>query len=71
MDTALLEGLRAAAAVVFPGTPILAAYAHGSGISGRPRPDSDLDIGYYVQGYRRGEALSLREESRIASALQR
>jgi predicted nucleotidyltransferase len=69
MDRALLERLRTTAAAVFPGTPILAAYAHGSRVSGRPRPGSDLDIGYYVEGYRRGETLSLREESRLASAL--
>ena len=48
MDTALLERLRAATAVVFSGTPILAAYAHGSRVSGRPRPGSDLDIANHI-----------------------
>jgi len=48
METALLERLRAAAAAVFPGSPVLAAYAYGSRVSGRPRPGSDVDIGYYL-----------------------
>lgn len=69
METALLERLRAAAAAVFPGSPVLAAYVYGSRVSGRPRPGSDVDIGYYLGGYRRGRLLSLGEESRLASAL--
>jgi predicted nucleotidyltransferase len=69
METTLLERLCAAAAVVFRGTSILAAYAYGSRVSGRPRPESDVDIGYYLQGYQRGQLLSLGEESRLASAL--
>jgi len=38
-------------------------------VSGRPRPESDVDIGYYLAGYRCGQLLSLGEESRLASAL--
>ncbi|OGK83132.1 MAG: hypothetical protein A2X52_09105 [Candidatus Rokubacteria bacterium GWC2_70_16] len=69
MDTALRERLAAAAARAFRGAPVLVAYAHGSRISGRPRPGSDLDVGYYLRGHRRGEVLPLREEMLLASAL--
>jgi predicted nucleotidyltransferase len=69
MDTVLLENLRAAAIQLFRDGPLLAAYAYGSRVSGRQRPGSDLDVGYYLKGYRAGELLTLREESRLASAL--
>jgi uncharacterized protein len=69
MDTVLLETLRAAAIQLFRDGPLLAAYAYGSRVSGRPRPGSDLDVGYYLKDYRAGELLTLREESRLASAL--
>lgn len=69
MDTALLERLRSAAARLFRDGPLLAAYAHGSRVSGRPRPGSDLDVGYYLKGYRSREVLALREELRLAAAL--
>lgn len=69
MDQALLERLRVAAAAVFGDTGILVAYAYGSRVSGRPRPSSDLDVGYYLAGHRHGEVLSLRDEMRLASAL--
>lgn len=68
LDAALLTRLRAAAAAVFPPSTVLAAYAYGSRVRGRPRPDSDLDIGYYLHGYRQGLALPMREELRLASA---
>jgi predicted nucleotidyltransferase len=69
MDVTLVTRLRAAAERLFRTGPVLAAYAYGSRISGRPRPTSDLDIGYYLQGYRLGQVLPLREELRLASAL--
>ena len=69
MDTALLDRLRSAAARLFRDGPLVAAYAYGSRVSGRPRPGSDLDVGYYLRGYRAGEVLALREELRLASAL--
>jgi predicted nucleotidyltransferase len=47
MDQDLLIRIRAAATAAFAGRGILAAYVHGSRVSGRPRPESDLDIGYY------------------------
>lgn len=68
-NAALLARLRTAASFVFQGSPVLAAYAYGSRVRGRPRPDSDLDVGYYVTGYREGETLSVGEELRLASAL--
>lgn len=69
MDAALLERLRVAAESVFQHSPVLVAYAYGSRVSGRARPASDLDVGYYLTGYRKGAVLSVREEGRLASAL--
>jgi predicted nucleotidyltransferase len=65
----LLDRLRDAADRLFSGYPVLAAYAFGSRVSGRPRIESDLDVGYYLEGYRTGQRLSLREELLLASAL--
>jgi predicted nucleotidyltransferase len=69
LDAAELARLRAAARPLFEGTRVLAAYAYGSRVRGRPRPESDLDVGYYLRGHREREALPLREELRLASAL--
>ena len=69
MDRAMVERLETAAKAVFQGSPVFAAYAYGSRVSGRPRPNSDLDVGYYLTGYRERGVLSLREELRLASAL--
>lgn len=69
LDVAALARLRAAATSVFERSPVLAAYVYGSRVRGRPRPESDLDVGYYLRGHHRGQTLSMREESRLASAL--
>jgi predicted nucleotidyltransferase len=69
LDAAALSRLRAAAMSVFARGPVLAAYAYGSRVRGRPRPESDLDVGYYLRGYRHGQTLSVREELRLASGL--
>ena len=69
MDTTIVERLRVSAERLFRGGPILAAYVYGSRVSGRPRPTSDVDVGYYLAGYRAGSLLSLSEELRLASAL--
>lgn len=69
VDTSLLVKLRATAAALFADRRILAAYAYGSRVSGQPRPDSDLDVGYYPTGYLRGESLPVREEMILASRL--
>ena len=46
---------------------MLAAYAFGSRLVGRPRPDSDLDIGYYLDDFRHGASLSIAEEMNLAA----
>ena len=69
MDEALLETLKAAVQKPFSERAFLAAYVFGSRVSGRPRPDSDLDVGYYLAGYLRGESLPLKEEMLLASRL--
>lgn len=69
MDESLRQKLVSAAASLFPDYGIIAAYAHGSRVSGRPFPQSDLDVGYYLSGYREGRALSLDAEMRLASML--
>jgi predicted nucleotidyltransferase len=69
IDPTLLDRLRSAAEHVFAGRGVLAAYAFGSRVSGRPLPDSDLDIGYYLEGYRSGDRLSIDNEMRLAATL--
>lgn len=69
MDTALLASLRVAAERLFPARGVLAAYAYGSRVGGRPRPGSDLDVGYYLMGFRLGRRLTLREELILAAEL--
>jgi predicted nucleotidyltransferase len=71
MERHLLEALRAAAAGAFRGQPVLVAYAFGSRISGRPRPSSDLDVGYYLRGYPRGDTFPFAEELHLADELSR
>jgi predicted nucleotidyltransferase len=69
MDAGLLHRLRASATAVFRESAVLVAYAHGSRVAGRPRPESDLDVGYYLAPHRSRATLPLREEMRLASAL--
>lgn len=69
LEQSVLSALCAAAATHFPGAGVLAAYVYGSRVSGRPRPASDLDVGYYLMGYGEGETLPLRDELRLATAL--
>jgi len=69
MDARLLDRLRTAASAILRDSPVLVAYAHGSRVAGRPRPKSDLDVGYYLRDYRRRDTLPLREEAGLASAL--
>lgn len=52
---------------VFNDTPIQLAYAYGSRVHGRPRPDSDLDIGYYLPLTK--PRLSVRQELALAVAI--
>jgi len=67
MQPALIGELRKAAAVHFSGCGILAAYAYGSRVAGTPRPDSDLDVGYYPLPGSPG--LPLRTEMLLAAKL--
>jgi predicted nucleotidyltransferase len=69
LDPAVIGRLTRAVAELFRDRQILAAYAFGSRVSGTPRPDSDLDIGYYLNGYRRGELLPLRDEMLLAGQI--
>ncbi len=69
MDDTVLKKLYGAARRAFSDGPVLVAYAFGSRVSGRPMPGSDLDVGYYHCGHRRGETLPLGEEMRLADAL--
>jgi predicted nucleotidyltransferase len=66
----LIERARRAVAARFRGHGILVAYAYGSRVAGRPRPDSDLDIGYYLAGAKRG-ALPIAVEMLLAADLSR
>ncbi len=69
MDEHTIELARRAAQRVFLGGPVLVAYAFGSRVSGRPAAGSDLDVGYYLYGYRTGETLPFGEEMRLAGEL--
>lgn len=46
-DTA--ERLRTAAPRAFAGLPVVLAYLFGSQVAGRPRPDSDVDVGVLLE----------------------
>ena len=69
MDLEILDRARDAAAELLPAFQVLAAYAYGSRVSGDFRPDSDLDVGYYLRGYREGGRLSLGDELLLAERL--
>ena len=63
------DALVLAAARLFPPHNVLVAYAFGSRVHGSPRPDSDLDVGYYTVDWYRGHALTLRDEMFLAGEL--
>lgn len=65
----LVTKVRVVAADMFPKRAILAAYAYGSRISGRPLEGSDLDIGYYALGYPSEGGLPLAEELALEADL--
>ena len=69
MNPSLLDQLRGAAAGIFAGTDVTLAYAYGSRIRGRPRPDSDLDIGYYLTPPWYETPLSIAAEMKLAGRL--
>jgi predicted nucleotidyltransferase len=69
MDEAIKTALLEAARRVFAGTEVVLAYAYGSRVWGKPRPDSDLDVGYYLRGYPHGGTLPIGEEMVVAGRL--
>ena len=69
MDRELQARIAQAAADVFAGTPVFLAYAYGSRCTGGARPDSDLDVGYYVGASSPSQALPIKEEMVLASRL--
>lgn len=69
LDNQTLARVTEAAARLLPRHRVLAAYAFGSRVSGRPRPDSDLDLGYYLDRREEGETLSIAEEMQLAERL--
>lgn len=62
MDRSLVDRLRAAAEQSLPNLPIRFAYLYGSRAGGRPRPDSDIDVGVLLDG-----RAAVTEPERIAS----
>ncbi len=69
MDHALEQSLIAAATAVFGPTEVFLAYAFGSRVGGRPGPRSDLDVGYYLNDFRRRPPLSIHREMEWADRL--
>src|SRR5438034_7711584 len=67
VDTSLVTRLQQAAERIFASYSVLAAYVFGSRVSGTPRPDSDLDIGYYLTGFHHGDRLPIADEMRLAA----
>jgi predicted nucleotidyltransferase len=64
-----IERVIDAASSVFAGRGVLAAYAFGSRVSGRARPDSDLDVGYYRVPEAPSASFDVATEMRLAQAL--
>ena len=69
MQVERITEIKEAVARVLGGTDILAAYAFGSRIEGTIRPDSDLDIGYYLKGYPKSAGLPVKQEMLLAARL--
>jgi predicted nucleotidyltransferase len=65
LTTEVLAAVRA----VFDPTDVFLAYAYGSRVSGDARPQSDLDVGYYLNDFRRHPPLSIAEELALAGRL--
>jgi predicted nucleotidyltransferase len=61
--------LCAAAEAVFASSDVFLAYAYGSRVSGEFRPESDLDIGYYLDDYCHRVPLPVRVEMALAVRL--
>jgi len=68
VDQALVDRLRAAAGQAYADLPVVVAYLYGSRAAGRPRLDSDIDIGVLLDGTAPTEAVD-RLASRCSDAL--
>ena len=64
-----LDRVRQVVEAFFRESSIFLAYAYGSRVSGRPLPDSDLDIGYYTERGPAARRLTLRDELSIEAGL--
>ncbi len=69
VEQPLSDETLAAVRAVFDRTDVFLAYAYGSRLSGNPRPQSDLDIGYYLNDFRRHPPLSIQDELALAGSL--
>jgi predicted nucleotidyltransferase len=69
MDDDLIQRARTVAEELLSAFDVLAAYAYGSRVSGTPRAGSDLDVGYFLRGYRDGARLPLRDELALADRM--
>ncbi len=58
-----------AAEALFASTHIFLAYAYGSRVWGDVRPESDLDVGYYLADFRGRAPLPLHDEMVLAGKL--
>ena len=71
MQAEALSKIRKLAGEAFHNTVVFLAYAYGSRISGRARPDSDLDMGYYLHPSCGVQSLPIEEEMLLAARLSR
>lgn len=65
------DAMLVAVQAVFEPTDIVLAYAYGSRVHGNARPDSDLDIGYYQNDFRRHPPMPLQAELDLAGQLSK
>jgi len=69
LSESLQAELREAAEAVFAGTDDFLAYAYGSRVRGEARGESDLDVGYYLDDFRRRPPLAIQTEMILAGRL--
>lgn len=69
MSSAVTSDITDAVVRVLRDTDLILAFAYGSRVGQTPRPDSDVDIGYYMKPVRGDTGLSVRGEMSIAEQL--
>ena len=62
MDAEILDKVTEATSEVFVGTEIFLAYVYGSRVAETARSESDLDVGYYLEGYKTGRHMPIDQE---------